>query len=110
MPDQTPVATVLDRVYATICDRRDHATAATSYVKKLLDAAPASVHAKILEEAGEVTTATGPDHLAHEVADLWFHTMVLLAAERVPVERVYEELARREGTSGLVEKASRTKG
>ncbi|MCK4535705.1 MAG: bifunctional phosphoribosyl-AMP cyclohydrolase/phosphoribosyl-ATP pyrophosphatase, partial [Desulfuromonadales bacterium] len=45
----------------------------------------------------------------YEVADLWFHTLVLLGYYDLPPERIYSELARRFGLSGLVEKESRTK-
>ena len=49
----------------------------------------------------------GGEHLVYEVADLWFHTMVLLAHHGLHAEDVVNELARRQGLSGLVEKASR---
>ena len=49
----------------------------------------------------------GGEHLVYEVADLWFHTMVLLAHHGLRAEDVVNELARRQGLSGLVEKASR---
>ena len=48
-----------------------------------------------------------PEHMVYEVADLWFHTMVLLAHHGLRAEDVVNELARRQGLSGLVEKASR---
>jgi phosphoribosyl-ATP pyrophosphohydrolase len=67
---------------------------------------------KIAEESGELA-AELPDgdeaKVVHETADLIFHVMVGLTARRIPVERVLAELARRFGTSGHVEKASRTK-
>jgi len=47
--------------------------------------------------------------LIYETADLWFHTMVMLAQAGLSAEDVLNELARREGLSGLVEKASRPK-
>jgi phosphoribosyl-ATP pyrophosphohydrolase len=49
-----------------------------------------------------------PDKIVYEVADLWFHTMVLLAQQNLHPDAVLDELQRRFGTSGLVEKASRT--
>ena len=65
---------------------------------------------KVIEEAGETLMASkdgGGEHLVYEVADLWFHTMVLLAHHGLRAEDVVNELARRQGLSGLVEKASR---
>ena len=47
------------------------------------------------------------DHLIYETADLWFHSMVVLSQAGIRPEEVLQELALREGTSGLVEKANR---
>ena len=65
---------------------------------------------KVGEEATEVVMAAkdgDPDKIVYEVADLWFHTMVLLAEQNLHPDAVLDELQRRFGTSGLVEKASR---
>jgi phosphoribosyl-ATP pyrophosphohydrolase len=69
---------------------------------------------KILKKVGEEAVETvmaakdgDRDHLVYEVADLWFHTMVLLAAQDLSSQDVLDELARRFGLSGLEEKASR---
>lgn len=65
----------------------------------------------MIEEAGEVLMSSkdkDPSHLVYEVADLWFHTMILLAHHNLKAEDVLDELARRQGLSGLVEKAART--
>jgi phosphoribosyl-ATP pyrophosphohydrolase len=67
---------------------------------------------KIAEESGELAAELpGGDEakVVHETADLLFHVMVGLTARRIPIERVLDELARRFGTSGHTEKASRTK-
>ena len=67
---------------------------------------------KIGEEATEVMLASkGGDktHLVYEIADLWFHCMVLLAQHGLSTEDVMNELARREGLSGIAEKAGRKK-
>jgi len=76
-----------------------------SYVAGLLDRGEAQICRKIGEEATEVVTAAlggeGDERLVSEVADLWFHTMVLLASRGLPLRRIFEELARRhEGKSG----------
>ena len=48
-----------------------------------------------------------PSHLIYEVADLWFHTLVLLSHEGLSYQDILQELARREGVSGIAEKAAR---
>jgi phosphoribosyl-ATP pyrophosphohydrolase len=68
---------------------------------------------KIREEAEELIEAAsesgdpGRQHFVYEAADLIYHTLVLLAWRRVDLAEIASELARREGTSGLVEKANR---
>ncbi|MBV2162957.1 MAG: phosphoribosyl-ATP diphosphatase [Comamonas sp.] len=86
----------------------------TSYVARLLARGPDSFLKKIGEEATEVVMACkdadhGGDKAAvlYEVADLWFHSMVALAHYGLTPEQVVAELARREGLSGLEEKARR---
>ena len=100
---------VLPRLDATLASRRD-STAEKSYTKSLLDAGMPKILAKIAEEHGELAAELpGADETAtiHEAADLLFHVMVGLTARRIPVDRVLAELARRFGTSGHMEKASR---
>ena len=91
---------------------------AASYVAKLLaeGKAPDSFLKKIGEEAAEVIMAAkdvqqghkDKEALVYEVADLWFHTLVALTHFDISAQAVVAELARREGVSGLVEKASRS--
>lgn len=87
---------------------------AGSYTTTLLNGGLESMGAKIREEAEELIEAArepardGKDPLVHEAADLLFHTCVLLAWRDLDLQAVAEELARREGVSGLVEKAQRT--
>ncbi len=87
---------------------------ATSYVSRLLHKGPDSFLKKIGEEATEVVMAAKDvDHgadkskIVYEVADLWFHTMVVLAHYGLTPADVVAELERREGTSGIEEKALR---
>ena len=87
---------------------------ATSYVSRLLHKGPDSFLKKIGEEATEVVMAAKDvDHgadkskLLYEVADLWFHSMVALAHYGLAPADVIAELERREGTSGIEEKALR---
>ena len=88
--------------------------AGASYVARLLHKGPDAFLKKIGEEATEVVMAAkDADHggdaskIIYEVADLWFHTQVLLAHHGLRVEDVVNELARRQGLSGLAEKAAR---
>ena len=85
-----------------------------SYVSRLLHKGPDAFLKKIGEEATEVVTAAtdvsaGADKakLVYEVADLWFHSLVALAHYGLRPEDVIGELMRREGTSGIEEKALR---
>ena len=87
---------------------------ATSYVARLLDKGPDAFLKKIGEEATEVVMAAKDlDHggdktkLVGEVADLWFHCLVALAHYGLHPSDVIAELRRREGTSGIEEKALR---
>ena len=104
---------ILPKVLAVIADRKANPPAERSYVVSLLKGGVSKIGAKITEEAGEVVEAAdepgeaGRDHLVHEVADLLFHTLVLLGLKDVPWSDVEAELARRFGVSGIVEKESR---
>lgn len=103
-------AQILVRLAAILEARRDAATGEKSYTRSLLDAGMPKILAKIAEEHGELAAElpAGPDDkVVHETADLLFHIMVGLTSRRIPIERVFAELARRFGTSGHVEKASR---
>ena len=70
-----------------------------SYVARLFEQGEAQICRKIGEEATEVVTAAlggeGDERLVSEVADLWFHSMVLLAGRGIPLRRLFAELARR---------------
>ncbi|MCJ0765019.1 phosphoribosyl-ATP diphosphatase [Variovorax terrae] len=86
----------------------------TSYVSRLLHKGPDAFLKKIGEEATEVVMAAkDADHggdaakIVYEVADLWFHTLVALAHYGLSPADVIAELERREGTSGIEEKALR---
>ena len=86
----------------------------TSYVARLLHKGPDAFLKKIGEEATEVVMAAkdldhggDPHKLVGEMADLWFHSLVVLAHYNLSPEDVLQELSRREGLSGLEEKALR---
>jgi phosphoribosyl-ATP pyrophosphohydrolase len=104
-------AAVLERLGRTLEQRRA-ADPATSYVAGLFARGEDAVLRKVLEEAGECLLASKQGdklQVVREVADLWFHTLVLLAWHGLAPEDVLAELQRREGVSGIDEKASRGK-
>ncbi len=93
-------------------EARKSADPQTSYVAKLYCKGMNGILKKVGEEAAETIIAAkdgSQEDLIYETADLWFHTMVMLAQAGLSAEDVLNELARREGLSGLVEKASRPK-
>jgi phosphoribosyl-ATP pyrophosphohydrolase len=95
---------------ARVLEARKSADPATSYVASLYAKGLDAILKKIGEEATELVMAAKdgiPQGVVHETADLWFHTLVLLADLGLGPEAVLEELARRSGTSGMDEKASR---
>lgn len=102
---------VLAELYQTLQSRKA-AAADQSYVASLYTKGLDVILKKIGEECAETLIAAknaDVQKLTGELADLWFHTLVLMAAKDLPLSAVTDELARRMGTSGLAEKASRTK-
>ncbi len=101
--------TTLARLEATIAARRS-ADPATSYVAKLNARGVPLIARKLGEEAVETVIAAlsgSRDELVGEAADVLFHLLVLLGAKGIALDDVLAELDRREGTSGIAEKASR---
>jgi len=101
---------VLNKLAAVLEERKD-ADPDSSYVAKLYDKGLDAILKKIGEEATETVMAAkdgDPDKVVYEVADLWFHSMVLLAQQGLKPDQVLAELDRRFGLSGLEEKAQRT--
>lgn len=96
----------------TVLEARKEASADSSYVASLYDKGLDTILKKIGEESAEVIMAAKDDEsdkIVYEVADLLFHTLVLLRFKDIELETVQAELARRFGLSGLEEKANRTK-
>ena len=110
----TTPESILSRLADTLQTRLpsdDGSVPAESYVSKLYQRGPDAFLKKIGEEATELVMAAkdeDPQRIVAEAADLWFHSMVALAYYGLRPEQVLDELARREGVSGLVEKASRS--
>ncbi|MCI0401456.1 MAG: phosphoribosyl-ATP diphosphatase [Gammaproteobacteria bacterium] len=106
MPD------VLTRL-AEILEDRKEADPKVSYVASLYHKGLDVILEKVREEAAETVLAAkdgDADHLVRETADLWFHTLVMLAYRGLGPLDVVKELERRFAHSGLEEKASRPKG
>jgi len=108
---------ILARIAAVIESRKPAAGGdpASSYVAKLFSKGDDAILKKIGEEATETVMAAkdarvsgDASKLLYETADLWFHSMVLLAQFGLSPQQVVDELARREGVSGIDEKAART--
>jgi len=102
---------ILDAVYQVILERKANPTE-KSYVASLYTKGLDKILGKIGEEATEVAVAGkgGVEaEVVSEMADLWFHCLVLLGHYDLPPEAVYAELHRRFGLSGIEEKASRSK-
>lgn len=100
---------ILLKLGETIAARKA-ADAGSSYVASLFAKGEDAILRKVLEEATETLLASKEGdklHVVREAADLWFHTLVLLAWHGVGPEDVLAELQRREGQSGIAEKASR---
>jgi phosphoribosyl-ATP pyrophosphohydrolase len=103
------MSATLERLEATIRERRD-ADPETSYVARLTAKGRAKIAQKLGEEATEAVIAAMQDDataLTSEAADLIFHLAILLADMDRSFDDVFAELDRREGVSGIAEKASR---
>lgn len=95
---------------ARVLEARKQAPPDSSYVAKLYDKGLDAILKKIGEEATETVMAAkdgDSDKIVYELADLWFHSLVLLAHQGLGPEDVLAELRRRFGLSGLDEKATR---
>ena len=95
-----------------ILEERKSSSEDMSYVASLYNQGTNKILEKISEESGEVIKAVkeeGREEIIHEVADLWFHLLVLLRHENISIEEIELELANRFGISGHEEKASRNK-
>ena len=100
---------ILERL-ADLLETRKQADPESSYVAQLYAKGLDAILKKIGEEATETVMAAKDgeaDKIVYEVADLWFHTLVLLAHQGLRPARVLAELDRRCGLSGIAEKAAR---
>ena len=103
------LANTLERIARVIEERRGQ-DPETSYVARLIAGGDDAILKKIGEEATETVLAAKDGdrlHLVREIADLWFHCMILLSRHGLGPQDVLGELHRREGISGIDEKAAR---
>ena len=97
---------------AQVLEQRKNAAPESSYVASLYDKGLDTILKKIGEEATETIIAAKSAYsgqIIYEMADLWFHCLVLLAQQNLSPQQVLDELERRFGLSGLDEKAARGK-
>jgi len=105
----------MDQILSTLeklLEQRKSATADNSYVASLYNQGTDKILDKISEESAEVIKAAkeeSKDKIIHEVADLWFHTLVLLRHKNISIKEIEAELIRRFGVSGHTEKTARNK-
>ena len=100
---------IIDELFQII-ENRKTAAPDQSYVASLFKKGTDKINEKIMEEASEVCEASQENdksHLLHEICDLLFHTFVLAGHKGISYLEIREELFRRFGTSGHVEKANR---
>ena len=102
--------TILKKLTETL-EARKKDDPSKSYTASLYRDGLEAILKKVNEEAFETIIAARQGdnkELVHEVADLWFHTLVLMAHKNLSAEDILNELSRREGTSGIEEKESRS--
>ena len=102
---------ILARLMAVL-ESRKNAEPDSSYVASLYDKGLDTILKKIGEESAETIIAAksgDKQQIVYETADLWFHSLVLLAQQNLTAQQVLDELERRFGLSGIEEKASRQK-
>ncbi|MBI4000604.1 MAG: bifunctional phosphoribosyl-AMP cyclohydrolase/phosphoribosyl-ATP diphosphatase HisIE [Nitrospira defluvii] len=94
---------ILEGVLRTICQRRNHPQPG-SYTTKLFEGGHDKILKKVAEEAGEVLLASKGgkrEEIIYEVADLFFHTLMVLGYHDIALQDIYQELGKRFGKSGL---------
>ncbi|MCS6785782.1 MAG: phosphoribosyl-ATP diphosphatase [Thiobacillaceae bacterium] len=105
----SPAHDILTRLADTLQARKG-ADPQASYVARLYHKGLDAILKKVAEEAAETIMAAKDGsraRIVYETADLWFHSLVLLAHQGIHPDEVLAELERREGVSGLAEKAQR---
>ena len=104
-----PSEKIIQQVYDIILERKNFSKE-KSYVSSLINKGTDSILKKIGEESTEVIIASKNENIEeqiHEIADLWFHLLVLMVNQGISLEKILQELKNRFGKSGLQEKAQR---
>ena len=102
---------ILPELFQTILERKK-SPPGKSYVSSLYSKGLGKIAEKIFEESSELINAAkkeGKEEIVHELADLWFHTLVLLGYKDVELMDIFEEFRMRRGKSGMEEKEEREK-
>jgi len=102
-PSGTAWGGITQRLFEMVSDRKAHPSSG-SYVSTLLQGDVDRILKKVVEEAGEVVLAgknANREEIIYEMADLWFHTLVMLGHYSIPPEEIYQELGKRFGKSGI---------
>jgi len=103
LPSGTAWGGITQRLYETVSHRKANPSS-DSYVSKLLQGDVDRLLKKVIEEAGEVVLAgknSNREEIIYEMADLWFHSLVMLGHYSISPEEIYQELGKRFGKSGI---------
>jgi len=103
VPTGTSWGGITRRLYETVADRKATPNS-DSYVSKLMQGGIDRILKKVVEEAGEVVLAgknADREEIIYEMADLWFHSLIMLGHFSIPPEDIYQELGKRFGKSGV---------
>jgi phosphoribosyl-ATP pyrophosphohydrolase/phosphoribosyl-AMP cyclohydrolase len=103
IPSGTAWGGITQRLYEMVSDRKANPSQ-DSYVSKLLHGDVDRILKKVVEEAGEVILAgknSNREEIIYEMADLWFHSLVMLGHYSISPEEIYQELGKRFGKSGI---------
>jgi len=110
IPAGTAWGGITQRLYETVSDRKAHPSS-ESYVSKLMEGGVDRILKKVVEEAGEVVLAgknANREEIIYEMADLWFHSLIMLGHFSIPPDEIYQELGKRFGKSGIRTSESET--
>jgi len=103
IPPGTAWGGITQRLYEMVSDRKAHPSS-DSYVSKLMEGGVDRILKKVVEEAGEVVLAgknANREEIIYEMADLWFHSLIMLGHFSIPPDEIYQELGKLFGKSGV---------
>ncbi len=103
IPMGTAWGGITQRLYEMVSDRKANPSS-DSYVSKLMEGGVDRILKKVVEEAGEVVLAgknSNREEIIYEMADLWFHSLIMLGHFSIPPDEIYQELGKRFGKSGV---------